>query len=273
MENQNFQHHSLRRRLVWGGLIIVAGLVLLGRNFGFMPQDLFPVLVSWQMLLIVLGFISIFYARFWNGIILLLVGGFFLVPKLSIAFPAYFDWAGDDFVHVYYPVLLIAGGILLIISWFMPQKHKPYRRKYFGHPHHNYPKYNYNRNENPVNETAISENQENGKRLLNRDVVFSGCDEIYLDEVFYGGQMSVVFGGINLDLRRTSLPEGETFLEINAVFGGVEIYVPDSWLIELHIDTVAGGFSDSRLIDSGKIDTGRKLIITGSFVFGGGDIK
>ena len=276
MEKQNFQHRPFRNHLILGGLIIVIGLILLGINFGSIPQNLRPVLISWQMLVILLGIAALFYAKYWNGIILLLIGGFFLIPRLYEVSPSQFSWAGEHFVSVYYPVLLIAGGVLLIIYRLLPEKYKSIRRRnhrQFWQRHYHHSAYNHSRNEYAGYETNYSTNREKRNYVLNKSVVFAGCDEIYLEEVFHGGEIDTVFGGFNLDLRRTTLPEGETFLDINVVFGGVEIYVPDTWLIELHTDAVAGGFTDSRLIESEKIDMSRKLIIGGSFVFGGGEIK
>ena len=93
-----------------------------------------------------------------------------------------------------------------------------------------------------------------------------------LDPVFKGGELNAVFGGLTLDLRRTNLAEGETHLEVNAVFGGITIFVPSEWLIETHLDTVFGGFQDNRMPKE-PLDPTRKLIIVGSCVFGGGEIR
>ena len=49
-----------------------------------------------------------------------------------------------------------------------------------------------------------------------------------VDDEFKGGTVQAIFGGIELDLRKTHLPEGETMLHIEAIFGGVELFVPDS---------------------------------------------
>ena len=77
---------------------------------------------------------------------------------------------------------------------------------------------------------------------------------------------------ITLDLRHTNLPVGETILEINAVFGGIAILVPSDWYIETHLDSVFGGFKDSR-DPQDPTDKTKKLVIVGSCVFGGGELK
>jgi predicted membrane protein len=93
-------------------------------------------------------------------------------------------------------------------------------------------------------------------------------EQVILDPEFKGGYIETVFGGMDLDLRRTSLPEGETFLNIKAVFGGVEIKAPAEWFIEIRTNSSFGGVSDERY-KSQNIDFSKKLIITGEAVFGG----
>lgn len=107
---------------------------------------------------------------------------------------------------------------------------------------------------------------------FSKNSVFGSGDHIVLDPEFKGGELNAVFGGITLDLRRTNLPVGETMLDINAVFGGITIYVPVDWFVETHLDAVFGGFQDNRLPKE-PADTTRKLIITGSCVFGGGELR
>lgn len=62
--------------------------------------------------------------------------------------------------------------------------------------------------------------------VLHSENTFSGIRQVVLDEFFKGGTIQNSFGGTIIDLRRTTLPEGETFLDIDCTFGGIEIYVP-----------------------------------------------
>jgi predicted membrane protein len=264
METKNCHFNHFRNKLIFGGLIIVTGIVLLGLNLGFIPQVWKPALFSWQMLVVLLGIIELCCAKFFKAVILLLAGGFFLIPDLYRAFPEYFWWASENFVHVYWPLLLVAGGIILIVYWLLPEK---YKKKHFGrhlHDEKEYYKYRYRSYDK-------SECKTDG--AFDKNAIFGGCDEIFLDEVFPGGEINIVFGGANLDLRRTTLPEGKTYLDINVVFGGVNLYVPNTWQVEIHTDNIAGGFVDNRSVDNDNVDKTRKLIITGSCVFGGGTIE
>jgi predicted membrane protein len=269
METKNY--HSKGK--LWLGLAaIIGGAIALYSNIG-LNLELKPIIVSWQALLIILGLCKLIYRNYFHGLLLIIVGKFFLMPKLYAVFPEKFSWVGENFVQIYYPILIITGGILLVLYWLLPEKYK--HRHCCGH-HHFHPEFKVEfakefKKEHSKHEFGKNFNRNSGK--INKNAIFAGSDEIYLDEVFTGGEISAIFGGINLDLRRATLPEGETFLEINAIFGGVNIYVPNTWLVETRTTTILGGFTDSRLIDNEKIDNSRKLIITGSFIFGGGEMK
>ena len=256
METKIFHYHKkgIGCRFLFAKLLIVVGLVLLGLNFNIIPQTFKPVIFSWQMLVMLFGGLCCFYRRFLSGIIMILLGGFFIIPKLQIAMPEYFTQFPENFTQTCYPFLLIAAGLLIIVYMLLPSKWKCCNDFHF-------PKDN------------IKKTKNFGKNGFERNHVFSAGEYIVMDEVFNGGEVNVVFGGTEIDLRHTTLPEGETFLEVNGVFGGVQIFVPQTWHIELQTSSVLGGFSDTRLIDTTKIDYSRKLVIKSSFVFGGGELK
>jgi predicted membrane protein len=60
-------------------------------------------------------------------------------------------------------------------------------------------------------------------------------------------------------------------LEVNSVFGGVEIIVPGNWRVQNDITAVLGGVSDRRPFVAGDAD--KVLRIHGSAVFGGVEVK
>jgi predicted membrane protein len=286
METKNYRRNHPRNKLIFGSLVITVGIVLFGLNFGFIPQAWKPILFSWQMLVILWGIVELFYMKFFKAIILLLVGGFFLIPDFYRIYPEYFRWTSENFVQIYWPLLLVAGGIIFIIYWLLPEKHR--RNHHWYHSHggrRHFEFYSYDKagrksdcEDNSMDEKFGSDAQESesyGKsnRTLDKNVIFAGSDQIFLDDVFTGGEINTVFGGMNLDLRRTALPEGETHLEINIVFGGINIYAPNTWLIEIRTDNVCAGFVDNRCVNRENVDNSRKLIIRGSLVFGGGEIN
>ena len=43
--------------------------------------------------------------------------------------------------------------------------------------------------------------------------------------------MVAVFGGVELDLRKAAMKSNQVRVECNAVFGGIEIRVPETWMV------------------------------------------
>ena len=164
-----------------------------------------------------------------------------------------------NFAHIYWPLLLVAAGVLLIVSKLSGSKwgFAEFNEKHHHHHHH----YHHHQSKYVYGSDGFSKNS-----------IFGNGEHIVLDPEFKGGEMNAVFGGITLDLRKTNLAEGETRLDINAVFGGVTIFVPGEWYVETHLDTVFGGFEDKRMLKE-PLDTTRKLVITGACVFGGGELR
>ena len=263
MENgvNNSFRSGYSKGLSFGLVLMLLGVVFLGFNFGWIPDQLRHVIISWPMLLIVIGVSHYLRQKFFSGTILMLVGAFFIIPRFIEAFPAYFPGVNGNFTHVYWPLLLIAAGILMIAGrlfgnkwgqdWNFDHQHK--------HRHRHYRNRDY---------SQWTRNPEG----FSKNSVFGSGEHIVLDPEFKGGELNAVFGGITLDLRRTNLVEGDTYLEVNAVFGGITIYVPANWYVETHLDAVFGGFQDNRKpID--PLDTTKRLIISGSCVFGGGELR
>ena len=255
MENEmkNSNNTGYTKGIGFGLVLMLIGVVFLGNNFGLIPDNFRHIIISWQMLLIVIGVIHLFKGKLVSGVVLLFIGSFFIIPKIVPALDA-------NFVRVYWPLLLIGAGFVILFQ------------RLFG-PKWGFEEWNEN-NKNCCNRNK-SERYSNYRKSpegFSKNSVFGGGDHIVLDPVFKGGDLNAVFGGLTLDLRRTNLPEGETYLEVNAVFGGITIYVPPTWLVETHLDAVFGGFQDNRL-PRDPLDTTRKLIISGACVFGGGEIR
>lgn len=253
-EMKNSFNRGYGKGLGFGITLMLIGVLFLGFNFGILPAALKWVIFSWPMLLIFLGVVNWIKRKPFSGTVLFIIGAFFIFPRIINAYPEAFPGVNGDFTHTYWPLLLIAGGLLLILS------------KMFGNKwgfaewdHQNYGNKQYSRSQGATGS-------------FEKNAVFGSGEHIVLDPEFKGGEINAVFGGITLDLRKTNLPVGETRLEVNAVFGGVTIFVPREWHVESNMDAVFGGFEDKRALVE-PLDPTRRLVITGSCVFGGGELK
>ena len=266
MENEvrNSFRTGYTKGLGFGLLLMLIGILFLGFNFGFIPMPLKSVVFSWPMLLVFIGFVNLFKRKWISGILLIVVGKFFLVPRILEAYPTLFPALNGHFVHIYWPMLFIAVGLFIVLqrifypiwgfeTWANDWQTRGHRMRH-QHRRHSYSKW------------------EGTTEGFSKNSVFGSGDHIVLDPEFKGGELNAVFGGLSLDLRRTNLPVGETRLDVNAVFGGITIFVPADWFVETHLDAIFGGFQDNRMPKE-PLDATKKLIITGSCVFGGGEIR
>lgn len=235
---------SYRKKGMLGIIVILAGLALLLLNTGFLPYYLRHILISWPMLLVAIGVISLIGAE--NrvpGIILIVIGGFFLFPRI---------FALDiNFISLFWPLILISIGVLILFRKF------PHPRDWKNRM-----------GSSPANTAAASD-----QGMIFEDHIFSGTEKRIVNKEFKGGRVNVIFGGVKLDLTQASLGEGTSELEMNVVFGGATVIVPCEWKIVLKNTSVFGGFSDKRFCIKESPDPSRVLVIKASAVFGGGEIK
>lgn len=239
--NQSFnkKRHRAAGSYFTASLFIIAGLLLLGKNFNFIDAQMFSALISWQMLLIALGLFSMINKHFGGGAILIAVGFYFLLPKLG--------WLSIDPQPFFLPAIFIIVGILLIIK---VNRVKTWRK------------------------TVETDNQyTSADGVIHSDCHFGSVQQTVMDEVFKGGTIENKFGGTIIDLRRTTLPEGETVLFIECNFGGIEIHIPSHWNIRTEIHPFIGGVEDSRYMAGIIVDTTRTLVIKGNVSIGGVEIK
>lgn len=108
--------------------------------------------------------------------------------------------------------------------------------------------------------------------FVKSDVSFGGAKHIVLDPVFRGADLNASFGSIALDLRKTTLEAEVTYIQVNASFGGLELFVPSYWNVVIEVDATMGGVDDKRFVSS-EIDYSHKLVIKGDITFSGLEIK
>lgn len=100
--------------------------------------------------------------------------------------------------------------------------------------------------------------------------VMAGLERTNRSQAFAGGDLSAVMGGVGLDLRGAQLaPDGAT-IDVFALWGGIELTVPEGWQVQLSVVPLLGGFED-RTRPAEKIE-GPVLTIRGFVVMAGGEV-
>lgn len=227
------------KKIMFGVLVILAGTLLLLFNMNIIPGEYENIFFSWEMLLIAIGLINIVSKDNWFiGCILILIGGFFISDRI-VELPV-------DFSKIFWPAIIIAIGVFIVIK-------KTFRKNL------------------PFHETKINYETEAG--YINESNIFGGSKRKIAPGVFKGGKISCIFGGSELDFTQATLAEGKNILEISAVFGGVSLLVPSDWNVNVEVNAILGGFNDKRHVFKQEGNNARELIIRGSTIFGGGEIK
>lgn len=117
------------------------------------------------------------------------------------------------------------------------------------------------------------------KNYVSASEVFSDLKIQNSSKNFAGGQCSVVFGDIMLDLREIDLLSGEQVLRLNGVFGSIRVDLPEAIEYCVKASVVAGNVlvkGDSRgglvlnetIQSKGFVYADRRLMIHASSVFG-----
>jgi predicted membrane protein len=237
-QDKNFKR-SGRAHLLLGIVLMFLGLFLIADLADIVPWRLRDIVFTWQALLIGLGLI--FLSNQENkgtGIILIAIGSFFLLPRV-IDLPYY--WRS-----LFWPSMLILLGLVVI---FGARRHG--RR----------------------GSACIGQKKSSlGDDYLDDVAIFGGGDRVITSQNFRGGKITNIFGGSKYDMTTARLAQGRQDLEVVMIFGGSKFVIPEGWNVQVELTPIFGGFSDKRVRSIVEKDLDRTLIISGTCIFGGGEI-
>lgn len=108
---------------------------------------------------------------------------------------------------------------------------------------------------------------QNGRKLPECVGIFSGATMRPQGVVFPGAELTAVFGGVKCDLREAQIP-GDCVIKVTAVFGGIDILLPENVQVKVSTTSIFGGTGNKT---AGKRD-GATVYVTGLCLFGGVDI-
>ena len=237
--NWNRRHRMRHPGMVPAVVLIAIGAIFFLNNLHILTfRDM---LDYWPVVLIALGMVKVVdstdNAGRTGGAILVVLGAIFLAPTLGFWHIAYGDL---------WPLILIGVGALLLFQrLWIPSLHWGGWTPPGG----------------PVAGT------------LNESAIFSGGRRRITTPDFLGGEVSCIFGGFDIDLRKAGMAGGDATLVVNAIFGGCDIKVPENWDVVLEVAAVFGGCDDRTQHPDPGLPGVKKLFLRGSAVFGGIDVK
>jgi len=247
-----------RSRALVGVFIFVIGILLLLKtaNIIFFPGWFF----TWPMFFIAIGIFSGIKHGFRGGawLIFLLIGGLFLADQF------------DPTMHLNrytWPVVLIAVGLMFILR---PKRHAHWR-KWRG--------YNYQTgweqqpgSAGSTTTTTAPTGDYDRRDFIDITAVFGGVKKNVLSKGFKGGDITSFMGGSEIDLSQADFT-GTIKIDVTNIFGGTKLIVPPTWDVQNDITAIFGGVDDKRQITGVAMDHNKVLVLDGTCMFGGIDIR
>lgn len=217
--------------LVFGLLIIAVGVLFTLENLGLADADQYW--RWWPMALILVGLAKIWQARGGRGNPV--AGVFFLL--VGSWFQLHTLGLINRDLWNFWPLLLVFIGAMIVYQGIRGRQ---------------------------VRAAAQADDVLSGVAIL------GGWKRNTSSKAFRGGELTAVMGGCEIDLRHAEI-NGEAVIEIFAMWGGVEIRVPEDWTVINRVTPVMGGVEDGTRPP--HTPTPHRLTIRGLVIMGGIEIK
>ena len=219
--------------IIWGLVLVAAGVIFALNAFNITDIDVF--FDGWWTLFIIIPCgIGLFTEREKTGnIIGIVIGGFLLLCCQDIL---NFSMLWKLLI----PAIIVVIGVKLVLTGFLGNK------------------------ANEIMKKMKSE----GKEPKAGYATFSGCNLNFDGEIFEGVELSAIFGGVKCDLRG-SIIEKDCAIQVSAIFGGIDILVPDNVNVKVNSNSIFGGVSNKTKASANA----PTIYISGTCMFGGVEIK
>lgn len=242
------QHMERRKRgkIIGGLLLIAGGSLYLAKLFG---APIHPLVFSPGSFLIALGFYLFVKSGFqkFGGLIVSAVGaaviGHHLQPELHI-------------MRYAIPIIVIGAGAFMVL------------RNIFGTQKKNCMPAGFDKRW----KMGLNEDSTTNENYMRENAIFSGVERTVISKEFQGGNVSAIMGGIKLNLLQCDFAD-KVYLDINCIMGGIELYIPTNWVLVNEATTIMGGVDDTRMIVQNTDEHKKFLVLRGTILMGGIEIR
>jgi len=238
---------------IWAGLflLIVGGLLLLKTlNMVFFPAWFF----TWPVFLIALGlFIGAkhgFRGGFW--LIPILIGGLTLMDDMNPSL---------DMGRFIAPIIIMGIGLIFIL--------RPKRNNWRRWRHYHEADWQQTQQSGAAADKAYASDRSD---FVDVTAVFGGVKKNVLSKSFKGGDIVSFMGGSEIDMTQADFT-GRVTIDATNIFGGTKLIVPSTWDVQSDITAIFGGVDDKRQISGVNLDPNKVLILDGTCMFGGIEIR
>jgi len=248
----NTNKHS--NRLGGGLILLVLGLIFFLNNFGIgVPRWVF----SWHTILLAIGLLIGYRRNFTGGawMVMAAIGAIFTLEDIiGLDMSDYYLAGGFVILGLYF--ILTAGGRNKL-SW----KKKPL---------------DFNIADNPddagAGEPDAGMAGDPEQDYVDSVNIFGGSKHQVFSKNFKGGDVVSVFGGCDLIFTQADF-EGTVTIDVIAIFGGVKIVIPPTWIVKTELTPIFGSVDDKRAFVPAGGESQKIIKITGVAIMGGVDIR
>ncbi len=224
-----------QRSIIFGACILAVGL--LGLLDSLHIFNSFNILEFWPTIFIVFGGFKIYNARTGSGYV---IGG------VLVAAGVWITLAHLGLIHFrihVWPLFLIGAGVVLIL--------------------------NRGKGNNRQRDAGVVVGDTSDDGQVDLVGIMSG-NTVKMDNAdFRGGEITVVMGGVDLDLRNATIVH-EAVIHVSVLWGGIVLRVPRGWKVVTQGVPIMAGIEDKT---EQATDNDKKLIIKGMVLMGGLEIK
>jgi hypothetical protein len=224
-------------RLIVGLGVIALGLAWTLDNFHIrIAHDVWRLVWRfWPLALVAIGLANIAQAKTWagyaGGLIWLVVGAWLLGQTLGFI---------DVSIWAMWPLALVALGGWILLNGIRP----------------------------PGTSSGGASSSDD---TIGAIAVMSGVKRRSSSRDFRGGDAIAFMGGAVIDLRDAAVVSGEARLEVFAMWGGIEVFVPEGWAVEDRVFPFMGGVDDKTRRPTAEVPP--RLVVRGLVIMGGVEIK
>jgi hypothetical protein len=221
-------------QLLLGVMVIVVGVTMTLENLGLLESERY--FRFWPVGVMALGALKIWHSRdghggAFSGFVLTTIGAWLLLEKTALVRLSFWDM---------WPTLLVVFGAFLVWQGLSGSRVRS------GTP--------------APDENAVV------RAMAILGSVVRGNNSV----AFRGGELTAVLGGCELDLRNASI-DGEAVIDVFALWGGIEIRVPEDWTIDSRVTPVLAGVEDKTR--PARAASRHRLVLRGFIVMAGVEIK
>ncbi|HJQ39282.1 MAG TPA: DUF5668 domain-containing protein [Thermoanaerobaculia bacterium] len=227
--NSNNEGFRITPRLIIGLAIFAFGILWMLDNLNYVDASHFT--RWWPIVLVLIGLSKLTDRRTpkFGPIVLIVIGGSLLLSRLT-----HFRFDLGDLI----PLGIAVLGVKLVLD--------------------------------AVGRRRAPAGTSDPNSVVHSFAMMAGVHHQNTSQSFRGGDVNAIMGGVELDLRGAQMKDGEeAVLDTFAMWGGIEITVPEHWRVAGEVMPLMGGFENKARSNS----SGPLLTIRGTALMGAVEVK